>query len=70
MIKNDVKKFGLLIKVRGHVNSWVRMTHEIHEHQSPTNNNDSTVNRIKKNILSGQVNTVSNNYNNFRSVFL
>jgi hypothetical protein len=29
--------------VRGDVNSWVRVTFEIHEHWSPTNNDDFTV---------------------------
>ena len=35
------------IKVLGHVNSWVRVTHERHEHQYPTKNNDSTVVTIR-----------------------
>ena len=32
-----------LLNVRGDVNSWVKGTYEIHEHQTPTNNNESTV---------------------------
>ena len=43
---NDRKRcLEILINksVRGHVNSWVTVTHEIHEHHSPMNNNDSTV---------------------------
>jgi hypothetical protein len=30
-------------QVRGDVNSWARVINEIHEHWSPTNNDDSTV---------------------------
>ena len=29
--------------VRGDVSSWIRVTHKIHEHWSPMNNDDSTV---------------------------
>ena len=36
-----------LWNVRGYVNSWVRVTLEILEHRSPTNNNDCTVCMIK-----------------------
>ena len=32
-----------LLNVRGDANSWVTLTHEIHDHQTPTNNDDSTV---------------------------
>ena len=31
------------VKVHGYVNLWVRVIHEINEHKSPTNNNDSIV---------------------------
>ena len=31
-----------LVSIRGDVNLWVRVTHEINEHRSPKNNNDST----------------------------
>ena len=32
-----------ILLVRGNVISWVDVTHEINEHWSPTNNEDSTV---------------------------
>lgn len=32
-----------LINIRGDVNLWVRVTHKIHQHRSPMNNDDSTV---------------------------
>ena len=31
------------INIRGDVNLWVRVTHKIHEHRPPMNNDDSTV---------------------------
>ena len=37
-----------LSNVRWDVNLWVGFTHEILKHQSPTNNDDSTVNHGKK----------------------
>ena len=33
----------ILLIVRVDVNSWVRVSHKIHKHWSPTNNEDSTV---------------------------
>ena len=36
-------KFITSLNVCEDVNSWVRVTHEIHENQSPTNNDDATV---------------------------
>ena len=39
----NARQFITSLNVCGDVNSWVRVTHEIHEHQSPTKNNDSTV---------------------------
>ena len=41
--KRCVETLIKTVKVKGHVNSWVRVTHEINEDKSPTNNNDSTV---------------------------
>ena len=34
---------NILLCVRGDVNSWVRVTHEINQHWSSSNSNDSTV---------------------------
>ena len=41
--KYNAGKFITSLNVHGDVNLWVRVTHEIHEFQSPTKNNDSTV---------------------------
>ena len=35
-------------KLRGDLNSWVRVTHEINEHSNTTNNDDSTVHTLTK----------------------
>ena len=37
------KTVHYLVKCSWDINSWVRETPEIHEHQTPTNNDDSTV---------------------------
>ena len=39
----NARQFNTLFKVHGDANSWVRVTHEIHEHLTPTNNDDSTI---------------------------
>ena len=45
---NNARQFITSLNVCGEVNSWARVTHGIHEHQSPTKNNDSTVCAKKK----------------------
>lgn len=42
-----------LLYIRGHVNSWLRVTHKILQHCSPINNDDSTV--ACGNVLSNTV---------------
>ena len=44
---NIARQFTTSLNFCGDVNSWVRVTHEIHEHQSPTKNNYSTVCAIR-----------------------
>ena len=44
---NIARQFITSLNVCGEVNSWARVTHGIHEHQSPTKNNDSTVCAIR-----------------------
>ena len=39
----NARQFITSLNVSGDVNSRVRVTHEIHEHQPPTKNNDSKV---------------------------
>ena len=43
LMQYNAGKFITWLNVHGDVNLWVRVTHEIHEHQSPMKNNDSTV---------------------------
>ena len=43
LLHYNARQFITLINIRWDVNSWVRVTDEIHEHLSPTNNDDSSV---------------------------
>ena len=43
MLHYNARQFITLLKVHGEVNSWVRVTHEIHEHWTSMNHDDSTV---------------------------
>ena len=47
-LHNNARQFITLFNLHGDVNSWVRVTNKIHEHQPTINKVDSTVHRETK----------------------